>query len=350
MMQLHADNLPAALRSEQQAIESDPKDPHLHAHLSSIYEKGGNTQEALREARQAVSLDERDWQLRRQLATLLQSLNRLAEAAAEWEKAFSLDPKQLSLGMPLAICLESQGRPREAMMVLEQLSAEHDDNEAVWLSLTRNYLALGDTYAAKITASKTLNIVPTSKEALKLKSDLSTERNSQENAISQSRSLLLAQPQNAMCYSRLCHAACGGQGYLPEAAWLTRQALLNKASDADTLLELSRHFLEKASTLEPERIGGSARLQKAWWRLAEALLRQALITRSTCFEGALKLSEILLLQGRGDEALPFAAKACGLQPNDEDANTALKRCLAYQNDLAFQLKRLLWPRLSDSTP
>lgn len=342
MIELNSNHLPEALRLEQQAVQAAPDDPQLHIHLSNIWQKSGEITNAISEARKAVAQDERDWQLRRRLAELLQSNGCDSEAATEWQKAFSLAPRQLSVAMPLATCLKAQGRSREAMLVLEQIVGEHKDNDTAWLALANEYLALGDKYAAKLAATQTVNIAPTSKDALRLRSDLSTEVNSQENAIQQSKQCLLDQPRNAIAYSRVCHAVCGGRGDLTEAAWVARKALSNRAGDTDTLLELGRHFLEQAASTAPDRIGGNARLQKCWWRLAEALLRKTLDTQPDCFEATLKIAQILLAEGRGDEALPFAAKACSLQPDNREAKSALKRCLAYQNDLAFQLKKLFW--------
>ncbi len=342
MLQLHSNHLPEALRLEQQAVQAAPDDPQLHAHLSNIWEKNGDIKSAIGEARKAVAQDKRDWQLRRRLAELLQSNGCDSEAATEWQKAFSLAPHQLSVAMPLATCLQAQGRSREAMLVLEQIVEEHEDNDTAWLALAREYLALGDKYAAKLAATQTVNITPTSKDALRLRSDLSTEANSQDNAIQQSKQFLLDQPRNAIAYSRVCHAVCGGRGDLTEAAWLTRKALSNRAADTDTLLELGRHFLDQAASVAAGRIGGNVRLQRVWWGLAEAVLRKTLDTQPDCFEATLKIAQILLDEGRGDEALPFAAKACGLEPEAEKANSALKRSLAYQNDLAFQLKKLFW--------
>ena len=124
------DNIPAALRLAQRAVEMDAKNPAAWELLGKAQYRWGELDEAIRAYKTALQLRPADASFYFDLGSIYESANRIDEALHCYERASKSDPNSRMYRAAYGFMLAKSGQLADGMQILEQCVQEEPANPA----------------------------------------------------------------------------------------------------------------------------------------------------------------------------------------------------------------------------
>jgi Flp pilus assembly protein TadD len=340
-----------AMKVEKRWQDLEPNNPLPHDGLAVIHINLGHKIAAETEARIAVSLAPKDPRFHYLLGWALQNAGQMPEALQEFNKAAELEPKNQNAKLGAASCLLALHREKEAVELMEQLNKEHPNDKRILDTLAQAYLDNHDTFGADATADRALSLFPDDYQAITIKAEISEAQFLMNRARLLAKRLVTLQPKNPSGYKFVIHLAVRENDNHPLAIWVLQQAQLNIPDNLDVFSELAAHSQEKAQKFanRPRSKNGSPEKQLVWLKIAEAAFTQLVRIKPDDPRLQLALAQVLLDEGRGEDAFPHALQAHQKMPGNAQADEAYRQCLSYRNDLAMIFKRWLYSGRTEDT-
>jgi tetratricopeptide (TPR) repeat protein len=375
-------NIPAAIREVQQAINLDPKRSESYLLLALLQSRSNKTDEAEVSFKKAIEADPDAMNAQLGLGSFYQSHNRLAEAEQQFRHAIDVDPKNSAPHAALVRLLMQQGKRNEAEAFLKQTKKDLADNSDGYRMLGDFYFAIGDLdkaaaeyaslhsdhpkdpvvkknyiqililknrldEAAKLN-NEILKSTPHDVEALVYKGQIQMRHNDAAGAVQALEAALKNDPNSAVAHYQLGMAYSQQRDLRhAESEWREAVRIKPDMTDAQRLIagmEISRGEIDAVTQTadqiiqsQPDSADGYlirslAEVARQRYAAAQKDAEEARSRAPQNFAPYCQLGSVQLAQKHFPEAEKFYQQALEKDPSSADALSGLMNTYAAQNE------------------
>jgi tetratricopeptide (TPR) repeat protein len=317
----------AAILEYRNAVRRDPKLAEAHRKLGDVYLEEGKLEEAYHAFANATSVDPADVHSRVEAGRLLYGAGRFTEALVRAEQALERDDQSVDAQVLAGRALTSLRRFDEAIAQLDAAVA-HDHAPPAYAALADAKLAAGDRSGAEAALRAGVLAAPASADARIALAGYLVSAARYPEAEREFLAAVHASPTSEMANRAAAsfylsrHQDAAAEPFLKTAAGLPRQKLNSTLALAD-YYSAAKRYQDARDVLAPLAAGsdpGPAKVRLAAIELesgsaqtARRLLDDLIKRRPTAQALALN-AQLLLREGKSDEALAAARHAVDLDP------------------------------------